>query len=90
MIVPESDEETDDSAVNVYDYCSIHTAEHPNGLPSEEGDGGAGGDADGGGSGSGGSGGPGGGGSGSSGGGPGGQAKPSGSIGTVGPGANLR
>ncbi len=104
MIVPESDEETDDSAVNVYGYCSIHTAEHPNGLPSEEGDGDAGGDADGGGNGSGGSGGPGGGGSGSSGGGSGssgggsgssgggsgGQAKPSGSIGTVGPGANLR
>ena len=46
MIVPESDEETDDSAVNVYGYCSIHTAEHPNGLPSEEDDGGEGGSGD--------------------------------------------
>ena len=90
MIVPESEEYTDDSAVNVHGYCTIHTAEHPGGMPAEA-EGGDSGEA-GGGSGSagsssgGGSSGPGGPGAGSSG--SGGQVKPASPVGERGPGVN--
>ena len=93
MIVPESEEYTDDSAVNVHGYCTIHTAEHPGGIPAEAegGDGGEAGESSGGGSdsgsgGSSGGSGPRGPGAGSAG--AGGQIRPAAPVGERGPGVN--